>query len=234
MANSHPSIRAIAALVERMDSDMPNHNTVRQLKAELNLVRRGAEALDGLRASRSPFDTEAAHAIKVAATARRFDKQVTAVLNRTTDLYRAGREAVERSIVEKVNLRPHELASEIRTRFAAIDGKKRMDHITTMIDEGRGPELAAIVDAPAFLTGLSPEQCAAFKQAMIDKHAADEVAEIAGLDAAFEHVASVSRTAGNYVRELTDPHKLAKIEREAAAADEAAAAFSQTFDQAPQ
>jgi hypothetical protein len=220
-------VSAIAAIVDRMDREMPGHNTVRQLKAEMTRIRQSAEALDRVRANPSPLDTHAAHAIKVAKLARKFDSEVTAMVNRTSATWATARNAIEKAITEKVNLKPNKYEELILRRFVEMKGEDRLTEVKAMIEGNRGAELAAIIDAPPFLSGLSNEQCVAFRQAMISKHAAEEVAEIATLDDVYNHVTSASRTAGNYVRELTDPGKLARIEREAADADEAGKAFDQ-------
>ena len=103
-----------------------------------------------------------------------------------------------------------------------------MGLLAQLVDENRGPELAAIVQAPSALTGLSDNQRGVFEQAITGKHAAAELEERDQLTGALEIVTAAAGAAGSLVKGLTDPAKIAEIERGAAEADAAGAAFDQS------
>ena len=64
-------VKAMEAIAGRMLKDIgDDHRTGLQLQAEVNRLRMRAEALDNANARRSPLDTPAAHAIKIAKMAR--------------------------------------------------------------------------------------------------------------------------------------------------------------------
>lgn len=223
-----PMVSAITSLAARL-AEMGDHQAARQMQPEINRLRSGAAALDNVAASRSPLDTPAAHVLKVAKLARTFDREVTAGLNRASQIYRDGVADVQRRIAEKVDLKPHALAAEIRTRFVTLKTADKMNVLAKLVAENRGPELAAIVSAPELLTGLTDDQRTQFEQAITGKHAAAELDQLEMLDDVLDAVSAASRAAGSLVKGLTDPNKLATIEREAAAADAAGEAFSQSL-----
>lgn len=218
---------AIAALAGRL-SAMGDNAVVREMRAEVDAIAKAATDLDAAHANHSPLMTPAAHAVKVAKQAREFDKQAAASLNRILPAYGRAQQDVERRILEKINLRPNEFASEIRTAFRHLNSKKKSELITQLVKEGRGPELAAIVEAPSVLTGIGDEEKARYKAMMVETHAADLLNELELIRSAFNEADTAITTAGQMVRALTDPNKLAEIERDHAAAAAADAAFAQS------
>ncbi|MFC4593509.1 hypothetical protein ACFO3E_04805 [Sphingobium tyrosinilyticum] len=205
------------------------HPTARQLQAEANRLRLGAEALDRASANRSPLDTPEAHALKVAKMARKLDSEVKAYFNRSAQIWAAGRSDVQQRIDDKVNLRPDAFASEIRAAFRSLPVKKQGQLIQDLVDGNRGPELAAIVRAPSVLTGITDAQRQAYEQMIVAKHAAAEQDELAQVDEIYEAVSTMSRAAGDMARSFIDPGALSNIERADAAASEARSAFDQSF-----
>lgn len=228
-----PLVKALEAIAGRMIADMPDHPAAQQMQGEVNRLRMTAEALDNLNRSRSPLDTPAAHALKVGKRAKTFNSEVTQSVNRAAAVWAIARTNAEKRIEEKVNLKPDAFAGEIRTAFRALPSKKQIDLLGQWVADNKGPEMAAIVRAPSFLSGISDEMKANFEQALVHKHAAAEIDEIAKLDDVYEAVSAATRAAGNFAVGLTDPGNLAKIEREAAESDAADAAFSQSL-QPPQ
>lgn len=226
---SHHRVRALAAVVERMAGDMGDHPVARQLRAEVSRLSNGAAALDGVNANRSPLETEEAHAVKVATLARKFDREVTAVMNRIGEIASAGAKDVQHRIDQKIDLKPDAFAGEIRAAFRSLNSAGRAKLVNELVEGNRGPELAAIVKAPGILTGISDDQRARYEEMIISKHAPAELAERAGLDAVLGEGIAAAGIAAGIAKEFIDPGKLARIEREASAASEAGAAFDQSL-----
>lgn len=224
-----PKISALIAIAERMVRDMEGHPTARQLQAEVNRLRNGAEALDNVNGNRNPVDTDAAHAVKVANMARKFDREITAAMNRMGEITRGGVQDAQRRIDEKIDLRPNAFAQEIRSAFRALDSKGKAKLIGELVEQNRGPELAAIVKAPSVLTGISDEQRAVYEKMIVSKHAPAELDEQAGIESVFEQGFTAANVAISLVKSLTDPGKLAAIERRQAAANAAGEAFNQSL-----
>jgi len=227
----HPDTapRAIAAIAERMVRNMEKHPVALSLQGEVNRLRAGAEALDNLRMNRSPLDTPAAHTVKVAKAAKRLDSEITAMINRLGQITNAGLQDAQRRIDEKVNLKPDAFAQEIRAAFRALDAKGKASLIKELVDGNRGPEMAAIVRAPAMLTGITEEQRATYERMIVARHAGDELDEIGAINEISDAGLTAINTAARMAKRMTDPTELAAIERAAAEADAAGDSFNQSL-----
>lgn len=223
-------VHALLAMSDGMLSDIGDHHTGRQLKAEVNRLQTGVAALNAVNMSRSPLDTEAAHALKVAKMARKLDTEITATLNRAAEHWGAGMKDAQRRIDEKISLTPDAFAGEIRNAFRGLTNKAKAELINNLVDQNRGPELAAIVKAPPVLTGISEDQRAAYEKAIVAKHASDELDELANMESVFGVVVAATSASGSFVRDLTNPHRIAEIER----GDDAATAAGEAFNQSLQ
>lgn len=212
-----------------MISDMKDHPVALQLQAEAKRLRSGAEALVNVAVNRNPAETDGAHALKVGKMSRTFDKEVTASLNRSGQILREGLQDIQRRIDEKIDLKPNAFAQEIRAAFRGLDGKAKASLINQLVKENRGPELAAIVKAPSILTGISDEQRAAYENMIVTTHAAAELNERAALEDVFSGAMAAERTASELSKSLSDPSKIAEVERGAAAAAAAGEAFTQSI-----
>lgn len=223
-------VKAMEAIVGRMLADLgEEHDTGRRMKAEVVRLRMAAEALDRQNATRNPLDTPAAHAMKVAKNARTFDREITNTLNRALKIWGEGYQSIDRRIAEKVNLTPDAFASEIRAAFRNMPPKQQSKLIADLVESNRGPELAAIVKAPSILTGISDSQRDSYEKMILARHAGAELDEIAKLEEVLQAVTTISKTAGEFAAELTDPNKLAAIESAAGEADAAGEAFNQAL-----
>lgn len=205
------------------------HATGRRMKAELTRLRLAAEALDRQNATRSPLDTPAAHAMKVAKNARTFAQEASNTLNRAGKIWADGYLETQKRIDQKVNLTPDAFAGEIRATFRTLPPKQQAKLIEELVNSNRGPELAAIVKAPSILTGISDSQRKTYEDMILARHAGEEVAELAQLDEVFQAVSTATRAAGEFAAELSDPAKLAPIESAAGEADAAGEAFNQAL-----
>lgn len=227
----HHLVKAIEAIAERM-LDSPraaDHTAARQIHAEVNRLRLSAEALDNRRRNRSPLDTDAAHALKIAKLARAFSSEVTASLNRAAAAWASARQDAERRIAEKLNLVPNADAREIRDVYRAMSSKAQAAFLKKMIDENRGPALAAIIKVDGVLTGLSDAQRAHYEEAMVATYAESDLGEQAMLDDVFDAFNAAQKAAGSIAKDLTDPARISEIERADAEATAAEEAFNQSL-----
>ncbi|WP_324742082.1 hypothetical protein U8326_02240 [Tsuneonella sp. CC-YZS046] len=229
---AHHKVRALGAIAERMArsvGEKGDNAAARRFLAEVNRVHAGAAALDNVRANRSPLDTAEGHALKVGKLAKKFDNEVTAVINRSGEIWREGMSDVQRRIDEKIDLKPNAFAEEIRATFRTMNRKSKVELLGQLVKENRGPELAAIVKAPSILSGISDAERADYERAIISMHAPKELAEQTWLDELFDSVGIVATTSSGLVRDFMDPGELARIERAEASAVEAGEAFDQSL-----
>jgi len=229
---AHHKVRALGAIAERMArsvAEKGDNATARRFLAEVNRVHAGAAALDNVRANRSPLDTPEGHALKVGKLAKKFDNEVTAVINRSGEIWREGMRDVQRRIDEKIDLKPNAFAEEIRATFRTMSRKSKVELLGQLVKENRGPELAAIVKAPSILSGISDAERADYERAIISMHAPKELAEQTWLEELFDSVVAMATTSSGLVRDFMDPGELARIERADALATEAGEAFDQSL-----
>lgn len=225
----HPTVNALESLAARMIEPLPDHQTAKSIQGAINRLYRGAEALDAVARNRSPLDTPAAHALKVAKLAKRLDSEITSTLNTVGQTWGAGFNDAQRRIDEKVKLIPDPFASEIREVFRGLEPAKKGEFIQRLVNENRGPELAALIKAPTVLTGLGDREREGYEKAIYSRHAAAELDEQTALEEVF-HTANVAcKSAGEFVKALQDPGQIAQIEHEAAQADAAGDAFNQAM-----
>lgn len=221
------SLEAVAGRISKVLGD--NHKTGQQLQAEVTRLSRAADALDRLNQTRNPLDTPAAHAMKVAKSARTFSQEVTATFNRAVKVWGAAYGDLQARIIDKTNLRPDAFAGEIRAAFRTMSSKQKMDLIQELIEENRGPELAAIVKAPSMLTGISEEQKQSYEKSFVARHASAELDELAKLEETWSAVIAATNVGADFAADLTNPAKLSAIETAAATADAAGEAFNQAL-----
>jgi hypothetical protein len=231
MSRASALVSAITLLSQRIPGDRPEHQVSRSMQGEINRLRMSAEALEKVSRSRSPLDTPAAHAIKVAKLARKLDAERVAAFQRLVKTWGEGREKLQHQIENKLNLKPDpEFANEIRTAFRALSNDEKAKFIEELVtDSKRGPEMAAILRAPSILTGISDEQKAAYELSFTTKHAGDLFDEQKYLDGAYENAIAAERATFDLVKAFTDPQQLAQIEREAAVSREAGEAFDRSL-----
>lgn len=228
MSKASALAEAIGAISDRVLGDWEGNPAALRMKAETKRLAAGAAALVNAQRSRSPLDTPEAHVKKIGGMARKFDQEVLAMLNRNGATWGQGMADIDRRIAEKINLQPDSFAGEIRATYRAMKGPDRIAMIGKMIKENRGPELAALIKAPESLTGLSEADRTNYESAILSAHAPEELEERARLADSFEAAHAALRAATDLAKSLTDPHQLARIERE----DEASRAAGVSFDEA--
>lgn len=224
------SVQAIGAIADRMLERAGDSQGARKIHAEVQRIRSAAEGLDEFNRNRSPHRTQATHTVEVAKRARSFDREVTALINRAAATCGAARKEIEQRIADKINLKPDDYAREIRDRFWSMGAKAKTDYLNELVEQNRGPELAAIVLAPPGAVGITKERQDKYAHVLKARHAAAELDELSRVDEALEATFTVVNTVTGYVKRLTAPSLLEPIER----AEAASAAASQAFEQALQ
>jgi hypothetical protein len=232
MAKRSSQVSALNHLAERLAERAGKGHAQQRILSEVSRISGLAKGLDEANARRSPKKTRAAHVSEIAAQARQLGGKTTAALNAAGDAYREGLAAISRRIDEKVNLKVDDkYAAEIRAAFRGTPDKDRLSLLTELVDGNRGPELAAIIRAPSILTGLNDEIRTRFEEAIVSKHAPDELAEQENLNETYEAMLAASRASDDFIRSLTDPEEIAQIEREEAASVAAHNAFEQALSE---
>src|SRR5258708_7149769 len=226
----HPKVRALRAIAERLTAKLPSgegHAAWHQINAHVVRLADAAEALEILRTTRNPLETEAAHAKRVGIAAERFNKDVTVTLNHLLKVTGDGHANLDARILKKTQLIPDRIyEAEVRAVYRSKSPTEQMHLLKEFTDQNRGPELAALVKAPSSLTGMSDEHRQRWESAFIAKHASEELVERAALEDAFSDALVSTKTAGELADAYADPVKLAAIVK----AEAIAAAAQQAFN----
>lgn len=223
-----PKVTALVELAKRLSAKLPSgegHAATRQVLGATLQLTEAARALHNLRTTRNPTETEGAHQKRVSLAAERLGRETTSTINRITSFLRAGHADLSARIAEKTKLTPDSYAAEIRAVYRSMTQAERAKLLSDLVDGGRGPELAALANAPPSLTGMSPEHRQQYLAAFIAHNAPAESAEAALLDEVYSDALVSTQTAGALADAYADPSKLAEITRAEAAAEAAAKAF---------
>lgn len=140
-------------------ADFDNNPALKKASDCLKFAFDGLASIDNVRANPDPEDKPATHARKVRqniggfdhARAERWDSAKAGVI--------AEHKRVEGELEREANLKPipHHFDA-ITSTFHNMKPNERVSALNELIETGDGPALATLLEAPAFLTGLTAEQ----------------------------------------------------------------------------
>lgn len=219
---------AVRAIADHMLNNVPqSYGHVRSLQGLVREVESGVSALGNLHATPNLTDNEFAHTKRVGTAARKLKEKAEGINDKAHVVVRDGLTDIQRRIAEKVNLKPDEkFGAEIRSLFRSLKPGEQIAMLSQLARENRGPELAAIIDAPTSVTGITREVQDRHRSQIVSIHAPEEFAEQAALLDALPAVVSAVRVADEMAIEYENPNTLAKIAKSEEAAKAADAAFS--------
>ena len=221
-----PRIASLNHIVELLRTTATRAPAHQQLFGQSVRLAAGTEALVRLASTRDPTITDGAHVKRVATAAAQLRKEATAALDRMNAAVQSGMDEIAKSRNTKVRLIPDPAyASEVRAHYRSLDHVKQFALLGELVDGNRGPELAAIVKAPASLTGITPDIAQRFTTAIHEKHSPQEMEAEAALMKAFEAALTALTPAREVVEAYSDPVRMAEITKAEEAASAAAAQF---------
>jgi hypothetical protein len=228
MPHANPHLAAVNHVADRIAKglDETKHPTPHKLHRAVARVSVGLDSLIALHATRNPTETEGTHGKRVADAATKLSGMIASSRERLHEITREGLAEIDARIGAKVKLVPDNYAAEIRAQFRTLDSSQRVALLAELVENNNGPVLAALVQPPRILTGLTDEMRQRYTEAIISKHAPEEAAARDATMAAFSNSLTALDTAMTGAKSFTDPAKLAAIERGEAAALEAAKVFS--------
>lgn len=232
MSNAHPSYMAQAAsqVASRMTSGVGStgHTHLREMQNVVERLGNASGTLGKLIDNKSPTETEDAHHKKVGAAAKAFGSAVANGQAQLNTIMQRGMRDIEERSRAKTGLKANEYAGEIRAAVRPMPIDAKLALFNDLAKQGRGADLAAVVDAPPLLTGVTPEMQQRAKDMLEATHAPAERAEREALLQGFSDAFDMTSALANMARGLGDPRKLAEIER----GEEAARAALEAFQEA--
>src|SRR5712692_10073439 len=145
-------VRALIALAQRFASKLSSgegHAACRQIFAQVSSLTEAAQALHNLRVTRNPTETDGAHQKRVCLAAERLGKETTATMNRIFKIAGDGHADIAARIRAKVKLQPDSYAAEVRAVYRGKSSTEQFKMLNEFVEQNRGPELAALIKAPA-------------------------------------------------------------------------------------
>lgn len=223
---NNPLLNALNAIAQRLkERHSAAQGTREYIAGSVARLATMSEAMHKAYLTRNPTETEATHTKRTAQQAERLGKDVTASINRVSDVFRGGLAQLESRRNAKLKLIPDAYAAEIRAVYRSMSPQDRTALLRQLVEENRGPELAALTRAHRSLTGISEQHIEQYEAAFVSHNAPEEAAEEAALKEAFDDAMVAMNTAGRIANAYSNPKKLAEILSAEAAAQSAARAF---------
>lgn len=125
----------------------------------LGFAWEGLASINTLRASPHPEDKPATHARKVRQSLDGFDHAWAGRWDGAKAALKDEQRRVETELERAANLKPvaHHFDA-ITSTFHNMKGGQRSKALDELVEQGDGPTLATLIEAPLFVTGLTPEQ----------------------------------------------------------------------------
>lgn len=230
-AKISPGLRVMR---DRLFEQLPDdglYTQSRAMAAHVGRLAEAVEAMERLAESPNPTETTARHASRVAEAGKKVQQRVAVVWDHINELGQDGTVSIQQRITETANLRPNEFAQEIRASVREMKPEGRRDVLHHAVKNGDAATVAALVNAPSVVTGLDAQYADRMKQAYIEQHAPKETAALTALSDTMSTAFSAASAAKQSAREATDPQYIAKIQREAEAAEAAQSDFNQALSE---
>lgn len=210
------------------NNTLSNSRYGQAIVATATALRNATEAFGALAMSKDETITLAAHQKRVATAAAKLKAQAKLSNEKCQAALRDGLGDVASRVAAKVKLQPNEHAKEIREVFRRMATKDQLQLLNELAAANRGPELAAIIESPAILSGIAPEMQNVYREQIVYQHARPEHDEQKALLDALTPAFSIARVASEAADELAiGPNRLKQIEEGEAAANAAQTSFNE-------
>lgn len=214
---------ALKALTARISERVPErllHGDPRfsKLLTRHEKLRSAVEALEDMRVNPNLSESGTQQAVKAAGMARELAAKITELRATTEADALSARGEFLAEARKQSGMQADGFAVELRQRFATLDPGERMRVLLDYAKTGRGPELAALLDAPRLLTGISDAQAADAQTLLFETVCCPDLMRTQGhYNDLVEHVAGGLLAAATAAEETQDLRAM----RAAVAADKA-------------
>ncbi|HEY0013180.1 MAG TPA: hypothetical protein VGB79_10055 [Allosphingosinicella sp.] len=147
-----------------------DHPVLKQASDALGMAWEGIGSIDKLRANPHPEDRPATHARKVRQAVTEFGNAWAQRADGAKAALKAEHRRVEAELETAANLKANERHfGAIVGTFQGLNPGAKAQALDQLIEQGDGPTLATLIDAPLFVTGLTAEQRDAIKMRLLTK-----------------------------------------------------------------
>lgn len=160
------NLTVLRALIGRFPSDTSITDKVR---ATLTRVEKEASNLLEIMTHPDPEKSSLAIERAIGDEKGRLRDLIAKSRNEVNPLIANWRASADAERVKKANLIPNEFAGEIRSVFRAMAWPAQLQFMATATDRLDGAAVAAVLNAPPVLSGLTPEQVEQFREAYLNR-----------------------------------------------------------------
>jgi len=139
----------------------------------LNHVTRLHTAAEALGTIASSNDGSGARAQRLADASKRYLDAIQRTKAEIQERELGGLRSLSQEFAERVGLQADRYANEIVQAFGRAGQKERIAWLSKIAEEGDGRALAALQEAPDFITGLDRETIGKFRSVMEQRHCPD-------------------------------------------------------------
>lgn len=231
MSNNSKFEAAISTISARLENAIgpEGNNRSRLVKTKVDGLREAVRALEKSRLNKSPSITKDKHFSDISMLSNQLGARVKKLRNELINIQQTNLESIEAEIKERLGLKENSYAAELRSAFRQMNEKQRAELTINFIKDRRSEDLAAILNAPAELSGLTSDGVKRLRTQYEESYAGELLRE---RDLFVETVASahVAFNAGdNAALAYTDPARLRQIDEAEQASREAASKFKDSL-----
>lgn len=158
-------LRSIRALIQRIPSDAPASAKAMTI---LTKLEKEVIGITSLASKPDSMKSDAANTMILNAEKARLRELAASSRSELAAAISSARATVDTSRGEAGNLTQGEYAAEIRSVFRGLSAAEKAQFIVDATKARDGQSIAAIVEAPAVLTGLTTEQVAGYREHYLD------------------------------------------------------------------
>lgn len=226
LAHRHLAYQTIVERIGAKASDSKTRVYINEMRTWVSgSLNTSIKSLIAMHANPDPTQTKAYNDKKLITAAAQLDKKRKEIFEKIQTEFQEGLQDLQMRIEDKVKLKPDAYAAEIRAAIRAMPQAERVAAMKQLALDNNGPALAAITEAPAILSGVTPLLQEQYRSYIYNAHAKEEIAEQTELQEAFQAAMSATDVAKMLADDLNNPTRLAEIEIGVKAAADADAAF---------
>ena len=211
-------------IIDRMDSE--DQFSVSQVVR----VQHGVDAIDELSRNRNPMETDAAHFKKVSLHAKNLKLKAEKAKRDIQDSMRQSVIKLEEETTAKTNLIEGKYSNEIRAAYRSMENSERAKAINQAIVEKDAPTVAAIVKAPAVLTGFTNDELTRYQTEYKNLVAPDYMGKLEGILDNEQLASTALNSAISASNEYIDNERYNEVERLEGLSLAAEGAFRESFN----
>ena len=217
--------KPMSEIVRRLNGTTSFHSLT---KHDVQNLTSQLERLENLAITKSPKDTDEGHLLKLEEAGNKLLKRQERLWDVVQQRARQEINSRHSEVRNRLNMASTPYASEIRNALRLMTEEERSEAIQKAIAQKDGAFIRALEEAPAMLSGVSPDRQGIVVNQFMSTHEPQLINEVNEIMDGMQTALSALSTAKRAVREGIDPQKLRDIK----AAEERYEEAKREFDEA--